>query len=81
MAERLSLGIIPGVGWRASKIRAIAIDAEQVGFDPILTAEVNNDALATAQLMGAATRQIKVGTWIASIHMRHSYACAKAAAA
>jgi Cobalamin-independent synthase, Catalytic domain len=29
--------------------------------------------------MGEATRQIKVGTWIASIHMRHSYACAKAA--
>jgi alkanesulfonate monooxygenase SsuD/methylene tetrahydromethanopterin reductase-like flavin-dependent oxidoreductase (luciferase family) len=29
--------------------------------------------------MGEATREIKVGTWIASIHMRHSYACAKAA--
>ena len=30
--------------------------------------------------MAEATRRIKVGTWIASIHMRHSYACAKAAA-
>ncbi len=79
MAERLSLGIIPGVGWRASEIRTIAIEAEEAGFDAILTAEVNNDAVATAQLMGEATRQIKVGTWIASIHMRHSYACAKAA--
>ena len=79
MAERLSLGIIPGVGWRASEIRTIAIEAEEAGFDAILTAEVNNDAVATAQLMGEATRRIKVGTWIASIHMRHSYACAKAA--
>jgi alkanesulfonate monooxygenase SsuD/methylene tetrahydromethanopterin reductase-like flavin-dependent oxidoreductase (luciferase family) len=57
----------------------VAREAEEAGFDAIFTAEVNNDALATAQLMGAATRQIKVGTWIASIHMRHSYACAKAA--
>ena len=79
MAERLGLGIIPGVGWRASDIKRIAIEAEDAGFDAILTAEVNNDAVATAQMMGEATRQIKVGTWIASIHMRHSYACAKAA--
>jgi alkanesulfonate monooxygenase SsuD/methylene tetrahydromethanopterin reductase-like flavin-dependent oxidoreductase (luciferase family) len=79
MTERLGLGIIPGVGWRASEIRKIAREAEDAGFDAIVTAEVNNDALATAQLMGEATRQIKVGTWIASIHMRHSYACAKAA--
>src|ERR1700730_10595462 len=79
VAERLGLGLIPGVGWRASEIRTIAREAEDAGFDAIVTAEVNNDALATAQLMGAATRQIKVGTWIASIHMRHSYACAKAA--
>jgi alkanesulfonate monooxygenase SsuD/methylene tetrahydromethanopterin reductase-like flavin-dependent oxidoreductase (luciferase family) len=79
MAERLGLGIIPGVGWRASEIRTIAREAEDAGFDAIVTAEVNNDSLATALLMGEATRQIKVGTWISMIHMRHSYACAKAA--
>jgi len=79
MTERLGLGLIPGAGWRAAEIRAVAREAEEAGFDAIFTAEVNNDALATAQLMGEATRQIKVGTWIASIHMRHSYACAKAA--
>jgi alkanesulfonate monooxygenase SsuD/methylene tetrahydromethanopterin reductase-like flavin-dependent oxidoreductase (luciferase family) len=79
MAERLGFGIIPGTGWRASDIRAIAQEAEDAGFDAIVTAEVNSDALATAQLMGEATRRIKVGTWVASIHMRHSYACAKAA--
>jgi alkanesulfonate monooxygenase SsuD/methylene tetrahydromethanopterin reductase-like flavin-dependent oxidoreductase (luciferase family) len=79
MAERLGLGLIPGAGWRATEIRAIAGEAEDAGFDAIVAAEVNNDALATALLMGMVTRQIQVGTWIASIHMRHSYACAKAA--
>ena len=79
MAERLGLGLIPGAGWRAAEIRAVAREAEESGFDAIFTAEVNSDALATTQLMAEATRQIKVGTWIASIHMRHSYACAKAA--
>jgi alkanesulfonate monooxygenase SsuD/methylene tetrahydromethanopterin reductase-like flavin-dependent oxidoreductase (luciferase family) len=79
MAERLGLGIIPGAGWRTSDIRAIAQEAEDAGFDAIFTAEVNSDALATAQLMGEATRRIKVVTWVATVYMRHSYACAKAA--
>ena len=79
MAERLGLGLIPGAGWRAAEIRAVAREAEEAGFDAIFTTEVNSDALATTQLMAEATRQIKVGTWIASIHMRHSYACAKSA--
>jgi hypothetical protein len=36
--------------------------------------------MATAQLMGTATRRIQVGTWIANIYVRHSYACAQGAA-
>jgi alkanesulfonate monooxygenase SsuD/methylene tetrahydromethanopterin reductase-like flavin-dependent oxidoreductase (luciferase family) len=82
MAERLGLGIIgviAGVGWRASEIRAIAREAEGAGFDAIVSTEANSDSLATAQLMGEATRTIKVGTWVSSIYLRHSYACAKAA--
>lgn len=79
MAERLGLGLIPGVGWRASEIRTVAREAEEAGFDAIFTAEVNSDSLAIAKLMGEVTQQIKVGTWVASIHMRHSYACAKSA--
>src|SRR5207302_191263 len=39
-----------------------------------------NDVMATAQLMGAATRRIQVGTWIANIYVRHSYAGAQGAA-
>jgi len=80
MAERLGLAVIPGVGWRATEIQTIAREAEDAGFDAIFAAEVNNDVMATAQLMGAATRRIQVGTWIANIYLRHSYACAQGAA-
>src|SRR5213080_743734 len=80
MAERLGLAVIPGVRWHASEIQAIAREAEEAGFDAIFAAEVNNDVMATAQLMGAATRRITVGTWIANIYLRHSYACAQGAA-
>ena len=80
MAERLGLAVIPGTGWRASEIQAIAREAEEAGFDAIFAAEVNNDVMATAQLMGTATRRIQVGTWIANIYERHSYACAQGAA-
>jgi 5,10-methylenetetrahydromethanopterin reductase len=80
MAERLGLAVIPGVGWSAGEIQAIAHEAEEAGFDAIFTAEVNNDAMATAQLMGAATQRIQVGTWIANVYLRHSYTCAQGAA-
>jgi alkanesulfonate monooxygenase SsuD/methylene tetrahydromethanopterin reductase-like flavin-dependent oxidoreductase (luciferase family) len=80
MAERLGLGVLPGVGWRASEIQTIAREAEEAGFDAILAAEANNDVMATVQLMGTATRRIGVGTWIANIYLRHSYVCAQGAA-
>jgi alkanesulfonate monooxygenase SsuD/methylene tetrahydromethanopterin reductase-like flavin-dependent oxidoreductase (luciferase family) len=80
MAERLGLAVIPGAGWSAQDIQTIAREAEDTGFDAIFAAEVNNDVLATAQLMGTATRRIQVGTWIANIYLRHSYVCAQGAA-
>ena len=80
MAERLGLAVIPGVGWSAAETQAVAREAEEAGFDAIFTAEVNNDAMATAQLMGAVTSRIQVGTWIANIYLRHSYTCAQGAA-
>ena len=78
-AQRLGVTVIPGAGWRASDVRNVAREAEAAGFDAIFTTEVNNDALATAQLMGSATTHIQIGTWIASIYLRHSYTCAKGA--
>lgn len=80
MTERLGLGVIPGAGWRASDVEGIAREAETAGFDAIFAAEVNNDVMATAQLMGAATKRINVGTWVANIYLRHSYVCAQGAA-
>jgi alkanesulfonate monooxygenase SsuD/methylene tetrahydromethanopterin reductase-like flavin-dependent oxidoreductase (luciferase family) len=80
MAERLGLAVIPGVGWSASEIQAVAREAEGAGFDAIFAAEVNIDVMATAQLMGAATQRIAVGTWIANMYLRHSYVCAQGAA-
>jgi alkanesulfonate monooxygenase SsuD/methylene tetrahydromethanopterin reductase-like flavin-dependent oxidoreductase (luciferase family) len=78
--ERLGLAVVPGAGWSARDVQAIAQDAEGAGFDAIFTTEVNNDALATAQLMGTATKSIQVGTWIANVYLRHSYVCAQGAA-
>ena len=80
MRERLGLGVIPGAGWSARDIQEVAREAEAAGFDAIFSTEVNNDALATAQLMGSATERIEVGTWVANIYLRHSYVCAQGAA-
>jgi alkanesulfonate monooxygenase SsuD/methylene tetrahydromethanopterin reductase-like flavin-dependent oxidoreductase (luciferase family) len=79
MAERIGLGVIPGTGWRAAEIQDIARAAEDAGFESIFCTEVNIDAIATAQLMGLATRRIKVGTWVAHTYLRVPYLCAKAA--
>ncbi|MFI5615699.1 LLM class flavin-dependent oxidoreductase [Amycolatopsis sp. NPDC051903] len=79
-SERLALTIVPGAGWSAADVVTIAREAEEAGFDAIFTTEVNNDALATAQLMGEVTDRIRVGTWVANIYLRHSYVCAQGAA-
>lgn len=80
MTERLAIAVIPGIGWSADDIRAVARAAEEAGFEAIFSTEVNNDAMATAQLMGSATERIKVGTWIANVYLRNSYTCAQGAA-
>ena len=79
MPERLALGTIPGTGWRASEIQDLARAAEDAGFEALFCAEVNIDSIATAQVMGLATRHLKVGTWVAHIYLRLPYLCAKAA--
>src|SRR5215472_18739344 len=78
--DGLALGLIPGVGWRAAEIRRVAREAEEAGFAAVFAAEVNNDVLATVQLMGEATQGIQVGSWVANIYLRHPYVCAQAAA-
>jgi 5,10-methylenetetrahydromethanopterin reductase len=85
MPERLGVGLIQidpqrGAAWRASEIEDIARAAEDAGFEAAFCAEVNNDAIASAALMGLATSRLKVGTWVAHIYLRLPYLCAKAAA-
>lgn len=80
--ERLGLGVVPvaAAGWTVGDAREVAREAEAAGFDAVLVTEVNNDSLATAAVMGAATSRITVGTWVANIYLRHPYACAHHAA-
>src|SRR5215471_6422819 len=78
--DGLALGLIPGVGWRAAEIRRVAREAEEAGFAAVFAAEVNNDVLATVELMGEATQRIQVGSWVANIYLRHPYVFAQAAA-
>ena len=85
MPERLGLGLIQidprrGAGWRAGEIQDVARAAEDAGFEAAFCAEVNNDAIASAELMGLATGRLKVGTWVAHIYLRLPYLCAKATA-
>ena len=80
MSERFAFAIVPGTGWRAREIEDVAKEAEAAGFEAIFSVEANNDGMGTAQLMDAVTKNIKVGTWIASIYLRHSYLCAQGAA-
>ena len=85
MPERLGLGLVQidpqrGAAWRAGEIQDVARAAEDAGFEGAFCAEVNNDAIASAELMGLATGRLKVGTWVANIYLRLPYLCAKAAA-
>ncbi len=80
MTDRLALAVIPGVGWSTDEIQSVAREAKAAGFEAIFSTEINNDAMATAQLMGSATERIQVGTWVANIYLRHSYTCAQGAA-
>jgi 5,10-methylenetetrahydromethanopterin reductase len=80
MIERLGIGVIPGTGWSASEAQDFARAAEDAGFEAAFCAEVNNDAVATALLMGLTTHHLRVGTWVAHIYLRLPYLCAKAAA-
>jgi alkanesulfonate monooxygenase SsuD/methylene tetrahydromethanopterin reductase-like flavin-dependent oxidoreductase (luciferase family) len=77
--ERLGLGLLPGAGWTAAETQEVARDAEAAGFSAVLAAEVNNDVMATAQLMGQATSAAQVGTWVANVFLRHPYVCAQGA--
>ena len=47
--------------------------AEQHGFDSVFVNEGRGDALACAQAIASATRELTVGTNIANIYFRHPF--------
>jgi len=59
------------------EFRSLAKEAEQAGFEAILSPEVPPwSAIANAQIFAEATSTIKVGTWITNIYMRLPIMCA-----
>ncbi|MCH8028788.1 MAG: LLM class flavin-dependent oxidoreductase [Candidatus Dadabacteria bacterium] len=64
--------ISPVFGCSVEDLRALAREAEDAGFEAIYSPEVQPwSAIANAQVFAEATSNIKVGTWIANIYMRH----------
>ncbi len=64
--------ISPVFGCSVEDLRALAREAEDAGFEAIFSPEVQPwSAIANAQVFAEVTKNIKVGTWIANIYMRH----------
>ena len=68
-------------GLTFNELRDLARHAESAGFEAIFSPEFMNDSLINYQVMAQATSQIKVGTWIANIYLRHAALCAQTAIA
>jgi alkanesulfonate monooxygenase SsuD/methylene tetrahydromethanopterin reductase-like flavin-dependent oxidoreductase (luciferase family) len=80
MGRRIGLAINPSAGWKATEIASAAREAEEAGFEAIFSTEIRTEGLSAALFMGTCTESIKVGTFVANIYLRHSFACAQAAA-
>lgn len=64
--------ISPVFGCSVEDLRVLAREAEDAGFEAIFSPEVQPwSAIANAQVFAEVTKNIKVGTWIANIYMRH----------
>lgn len=69
--------ISPVWGCGVEDLRALAVEAEQAGFEAIFSPEVPPySAISNAQVFAEATSEIKVGTWITNIFMRKPVICA-----
>ncbi len=77
------LGIVAAnmAGLSFSELRDLARHAESAGFEAIFSPEFMNDSLINCQIMAQASTNIKVGTWIANIYLRHPALCAQTAVA
>ncbi len=82
-AGRGGLGVCFGPGWDCSvaDLMAAASLAEERGFARVTTGEYRSDPFTWLALIAGATRRIRLGTTIASVHTRHPMIAAEAIAA
>lgn len=74
----LAIVIMPPPG-PYTQMGDLAREAEDAGFAGACTPELTNDGLMCCYLMGAATKRIRLITWIVNVYFRHPALCAAAA--
>jgi hypothetical protein len=62
MTERLGIGVIPGVGWSAAEVQAVAREAEDAGFDAIFDLKDFGASVPLRSLRLCEKRQLKQGS-------------------
>ena len=76
MAQQLAIVIMPG---SPAQIGEQARAAEDGGFAGACMPELTNDGLMCCYVMAAATKKIRLITWIVNVYFRHPWLCAAAA--
>lgn len=73
---QLAIVIMPG---SATQIGDLTRAAEDAGFAGACMPELTNDGLMCCYVMAAATKKIRLITWIVNVYFRHPWLCAAAA--
>ncbi len=74
---QIAIVIMPG---SHKQIGDLARAAEDAGFAGACMPELTNDGLISCTIMAAATKKIRLITWIVNVYFRHPWLCAAAAA-
>ena len=69
--SRLGVVISTVSGASYKEVTRLSQVAEEKGWYAVFMSEAMNDALAGVEAIALATSQIRVGTWIANIYLRH----------
>jgi alkanesulfonate monooxygenase SsuD/methylene tetrahydromethanopterin reductase-like flavin-dependent oxidoreductase (luciferase family) len=74
---QLAIVLMPG---SHTLMGELAREAEDAGFAGACMPELTNDGLMCCYVMAAATKKIRLITWIVNVYFRHPWLCAAAAA-
>jgi alkanesulfonate monooxygenase SsuD/methylene tetrahydromethanopterin reductase-like flavin-dependent oxidoreductase (luciferase family) len=77
-ASGFSLSSMSGIPH--TELVQLAREAEDAGFEGVYVPEATNDALLDCYGIAAATKRVKIGTWIVNIYLRDPLLCAAATA-